>query len=86
MTPIDKLLTDFNEEIGDKNILTWSQFIASKDLTAFRVEHPGTLFKLYLLYQYLRFPYIPIMQKLRFKFKSRKLIYIDIFSGNGLTL
>jgi hypothetical protein len=69
---------------GDKNILTWSQFLASEAPTAFRVKHPGTLFKLYLLYQYLRFPYIPIMQRLRSKFNSRKLVYKDIFSGNGL--
>lgn len=84
--PIDKFLDDFNEVIGGRNILAWGKYLANKSTTAFEVEHSGTLFKLYSLYSYLGYPYLPIMQGWRRKSNARRLIYVDAFCGNGLNV
>ena len=80
---IDRLKNDFNEKIGDKSILDWSHFFFKNDSRAFNVTHAGTLFKLYSLYTYLIFPYLPIMTNQR-NMHGTKLIYFDLFAGNGL--
>lgn len=72
-------------KIGKKSLLEWGQLLATKNLKAFPVEHTGTLFKLYALYAYLIFPYLPIIKGWRNQNNNyRKFLYLDLFAGNGL--
>ena len=81
----ERFIRNFREEINHRNILQWGEFLASMNSTAFEVEHTGTLFKLYSLYSYLRFPYLHIMMSRRQKGQfPQKIVYLDLFSGNGL--
>lgn len=80
----DRFLNNFKEKISNRTILEWGEFLASSNSQAFNVEHTGTLFKLYSLYSYLKFPYLHIMAKRRQEGSLQKIIYLDLFSGNGL--
>jgi three-Cys-motif partner protein len=86
ISPIDKMLADLQDLIGGRNIFTWGQYLADKNRVAFEAQHPGTLFKLYSLYSYLIYPYLPIMQGWRNKSSARRLLYVDAFCGNGLNV
>lgn len=81
---IEILQQEFNRNIGDKNLAEWGKYIGKTNSTAFKVTHSGTLFKLFSLYSYLLYTYLPIMRNWRSISNSRKLLYIDIFCGNGL--
>ncbi|MGH9982467.1 MAG: three-Cys-motif partner protein TcmP [Nitrososphaeraceae archaeon] len=78
-----RFINDFNQKIHGKTINEWSTTLADRNEKAFNVDHPGTLFKLYSLYAYLIFPYLPIISNLRRK-NNGKMIYVDLFAGNGL--
>jgi len=62
---VDKLYERFNEnfkvKIGNYTIPEWGTILASMNSEAFSVENTGTLFKLYSLYAYLKFPYLHII-------------------------
>jgi three-Cys-motif partner protein len=78
-----RFINDFNQKIHGKTINEWGNILASQNEKAFTVDHPGTLFKLYSLYAYLIFPYLPIISSLRSK-HNVEMIYVDPFAGNGL--
>lgn len=80
---IDKFKEDFSKKIGNRNILDWAKSLAAKDSSAFEVEHTGTLYKLYVLFSYVKFPYLHIMASRR-KDNGTRLIFLDLYSGNGL--
>jgi len=80
---IDRFTRDFQEEIGGKNLKEWADFLSNKDNTAFEVDHTGTLFKLYTLFSYAKWPYLKIMANQREKYKTQ-LIFLDLYCGNGL--
>lgn len=81
----DRFQENFRKSIGGHTLIDWGKVLASADEKAFEVEHTGNLFKLYSLYSYLNFPYLHIMpNQRRMAISPFKLIYLDLFSGNGL--
>lgn len=82
---IERFKKDFQEQIGSKNLQEWAKFLADQDNSAFTVDHTGTLFKLYILYSYIKWPYLKIMANQRQKYYT-KLIFIDLYAGNGLNM
>jgi three-Cys-motif partner protein len=80
---IERFKKDFQDQIGTKNLQEWAKFLADQDETAFVVDHTGTLFKLYILYSYIKWPYLKIMANQRQQHHT-KLIFIDLYAGNGL--
>jgi hypothetical protein len=70
-TIIERFKKDFTEMIGNKDIIAWSNYLSKKNSTAFSVEHPGSLFKLYSLYSYLIFPYLPIIGSWKSKYPEK---------------
>lgn len=81
---INRFTDDFHKKIGNRTIIEWGQHLSSINDSAFRVDHAGTLFKLYSLFAYIEFPYMHIMCSRRNKGKINKLIYLDLYCGNGL--
>jgi len=82
---IEKFKRDFKDKIGNRDLQEWARFLAQDDKTAFEVDHTGTLFKLYILYSYVKWPYLKIMTSLR-ETLHLKLIFIDLYAGNGLNM
>jgi three-Cys-motif partner protein len=81
----NRFIKDFHDSIGDHTLVAWGRELATDNDKAFPVEHTGNLFKLYSLYSYLIFPYLHIMPNQRARSQSPfKLIYLDLFAGNGL--
>lgn len=82
---IEDFKKGLTEKIGNKTIIEWSRYLSIKNSNSFSVDHPGLLFKLFSLYSYLLYPYLPIMRSWRSdKPEQSRLIYLDPFAGNGL--
>ncbi|MGH9988455.1 MAG: hypothetical protein ACRD8W_31350, partial [Nitrososphaeraceae archaeon] len=80
----DRIKSNLQEKIGDRTVAEWSLYLKSLDNFSFPVKHTGTIFKLYSLFTYLIYPYISIIANQRNQNAHYKMLYIDLFAGNGL--
>jgi hypothetical protein len=86
---IDKIIQYWGSKIAGLTLQGWDEKLYSETgEEAFEVDNPGTIMKLFLLWNYMLFPYLHIMasqrQKQRKKNRLGKLFYFDPYAGNGI--
>jgi hypothetical protein len=86
---INRLVQDWGRRIAGSTLQEWAERLYSeKAKDAFEVDNPGTLMKLFFLWNYTRFPYLRIMASQRDKQRAHnrqaKLFYLDPYAGNGI--
>jgi three-Cys-motif partner protein len=79
-----RLKKHFREKISNRTIEEWGIHLTTINSSSFKINHTGTVFKLYSLYEYLIYPYLHIIPNQRRLNAPYEMVYLDLFAGNGL--